>query len=104
MLIDVLRELINNLFKESFYMKKKKKTINILTVFSFLIKVMLKFFLNKLLTNVLKTFVSITLIFIIIIIIIDKNTLEIGILVAVWAGKLIDLLTKENEQQNYWIS
>ena len=25
MLIDVLRELINNLFKESFYMKKKKK-------------------------------------------------------------------------------
>ena len=44
MLIDVLRELINNLFKESFYMKKKKKTINILTVFSFLKKVMSKFF------------------------------------------------------------
>ena len=44
MLIDVLRELINNLFKESFYMKKKKKTINILTIFSFLIKVMSKFF------------------------------------------------------------
>ena len=41
--------------------------------------------------------------FIIIIIIIDKNTLEIGILAAVWAEKLIDL-TKENEQQNYWIS
>ena len=27
MLIDVLRELINNLFKESFYMKKKKNNL-----------------------------------------------------------------------------
>ena len=47
---------------------------------------------------------TLIIIIIIIIIIIDRNTLEIGILAAVWGGKLIDLLTKENEQQNYWIS
>ena len=45
MLTNALRALVNNPFKESFYeKKKKKKTINILTFFSFLIKVMSKFF------------------------------------------------------------
>ena len=33
---------------------RKKKTINILTIFSFLIKIMSKFFLIKFLTNILK--------------------------------------------------
>ena len=33
MLIDVLRVMINNPFKESFYGKRKKKAINILTTF-----------------------------------------------------------------------
>ena len=44
MLTNALRALVNNPFKESFYEKKKKKTINILTFFSFIIKVMSKFF------------------------------------------------------------
>ena len=34
MLTDALRIMINNLFKENLYEKRKKKTINILTVFS----------------------------------------------------------------------
>jgi len=33
MLTNTLRALVNNLFKESFYEKRKKKTINILTTF-----------------------------------------------------------------------
>ena len=39
MLMDVLRIMVNNSFKESFY---KKKTINILTTFLFFIKIELK--------------------------------------------------------------
>ena len=33
MLTDAIRALINNLFKENFYEKRKKKVINVLTVF-----------------------------------------------------------------------
>ena len=33
MLINVLRALVNNLFKENFNRERKKKTINVLTVF-----------------------------------------------------------------------
>ena len=66
MLINVLRALINNQFKENFY-KKEKKTINILIVFfffffSFFIKIVLKLFKNRLLTNALRALVNITLI------------------------------------------
>ena len=34
MLMDALRVLVNNPFKESFYRKRKKNAINILTVFT----------------------------------------------------------------------
>ena len=40
MLTNALRALVNNLFKESFY--EKKKNFNVLTVFSFLIKIVSK--------------------------------------------------------------
>ena len=50
---------VNNPFKECFYGKRKKKVINVLTHFSFPIKVVLKLFKNKLLTNVLRVLVSI---------------------------------------------
>jgi len=41
--MDAFRAMVNNLFKESFYEKRKKKTINILIVFfSFSIKAVLK--------------------------------------------------------------
>ena len=52
-LISVLKLLVKNPIKESFN-KEKKKKINILTIFSFLIKIMSKFFLIKFLTNILK--------------------------------------------------
>ena len=41
-LMNALRTMNNNPFKESFYGKRKNKTINILTVFPFLIKVVSK--------------------------------------------------------------
>ena len=41
MLTNALRALVSNLVKKSFY-GEKKETINVLTVFSFLIKVMSK--------------------------------------------------------------
>ena len=41
MLTSILKALVKNLIKESFY--GKKKVINVLTIFSFFIKVMLKF-------------------------------------------------------------
>ena len=56
--MSVLRVLVKNPVKKSFY--GKKKTINILTVFLFPIKVMLKFSLTGFLTSVLKTLVSMT--------------------------------------------
>ena len=52
-LTSVLRILINNPVKKFFY--KKKKKINILTIFFISIKVMSKLFKNRLFSNVLKT-------------------------------------------------
>ena len=47
MLIDALRVIVNNQFKESFYRKrKKKKTVNVLTVFSISHKSNVKTFLK----------------------------------------------------------
>ena len=45
MLTNVLKVLVNNLFKERFY-KKKKKTINVLTVFFISYKNCVKSFLK----------------------------------------------------------
>ena len=59
--MSVLRTLVKNPVKKSFYGKGKKKTNNILTVFLFPIKVMSKFFKNELLTSTLRALVSITL-------------------------------------------
>ena len=61
--MNALRALINNSFKENFYRKRKKKVINILTVFFFSIKVMSKYLQNRLLTNALKALVSMTFIY-----------------------------------------
>ena len=51
MLMSVLRVLINNLVKENFYGKRKKKTINVLTVFFIFhksdVKTFLKWILNQ---------------------------------------------------------
>ena len=52
-LTSVLRILINNPVKKNFY--KKKKKINILTIFFISIKVISKLFKNRLFSNVLKT-------------------------------------------------
>ena len=46
MLTNTLRIMINNLFKGSFYGKRKKKTINILTIFFSFHKSEVKIFLN----------------------------------------------------------
>ena len=45
MLMSALRTLINNPFKENFYRKRKKKTINILTIFFISHKIGIKTFL-----------------------------------------------------------
>ena len=66
MLTNALRALIKNPVKESFY-GKKKKTINILTVFSFFIKAMSKLFLIRFITSSLRALVSISFFFIIIV-------------------------------------
>ena len=55
-----LRVLVKNPIKKSFY-GKRKKTINVLTVFSFIIKVMLKLFLIGLLTIISRTPINISL-------------------------------------------
>ena len=51
MLTSALRVLVNNLVKESFYGKRKKKTINVLTVFFIFhksdVKTFLKWIVNK---------------------------------------------------------
>ena len=52
--------LIKNLVKKGFY-RKRKKTINVLTVFSFPIKVMLKLSLIGFLTSALRALISISL-------------------------------------------
>ena len=44
MLTSILRVLVNNLFKESFY--KKKKTINVLIIFFIFYKSSIKIFLK----------------------------------------------------------
>ena len=70
MLTSVLRSLVKNLVKESFYgkkKKKKKKTINVLTVFSFFIKAMSKLSLIRFITSFLRALVSISFFFIIIV-------------------------------------
>ena len=46
MLTDALRVIVNNSFKESFYERKKKKTINVLTTFSIFHKNCVKTFLK----------------------------------------------------------
>ena len=46
MLTDTFKEMVKNLFKESFYGKKKKKTINVLTVSSIFNKNNVKTFLK----------------------------------------------------------
>ena len=46
MLTDALRAMINNSFKESFYGKRKKKTINVLIVFFISYKSDIKTFLK----------------------------------------------------------
>ena len=46
MLTNALRALINNSFKESFYGKRKKKVINVLTVFFISHKSSVKTFLK----------------------------------------------------------
>ena len=67
MLTNALRALIKNPVKERFYGKKKKKTINVLTVFSFFIKAMSKLFLIRFITSSLRALVSISFFFIIIV-------------------------------------
>ena len=42
MLIDAVKAMVNNSFKENFYRKRKKKVINVLTVFFIFHKVMSK--------------------------------------------------------------
>ena len=59
--MNVLKELVNNPFKESFYRKKKRKAISVLTIFSFFIKIVSKVSSNELLINALKGLVSMTL-------------------------------------------
>ena len=51
--MNVLRILINNLFKKGFYEEKKK--FNILIIFFISYKIDVKTFINKLLTNILRT-------------------------------------------------
>ena len=51
MLTSALRALVNNLVKESFYGKRKKKTINILTVFFISHKSDVKTFFNWILNQ-----------------------------------------------------
>ena len=46
MVTDTLRIIVNNSFKESFYEKKKKKTINVLTTFFIFHKSCVKIFLK----------------------------------------------------------
>ena len=46
MLTNTFRALVNNLFKESFYEKRKKKVINILTIFFISHKSSVKTFLK----------------------------------------------------------
>ena len=49
--MDALRVLVNNPFKESFYRKRKKNAINILTVFTIFhksgVKIFLKWIINQ---------------------------------------------------------
>ena len=57
-----LRILVKNPVKKSFYRKRKKKVINILTVFfSFSIKMMSKFSLIEFLISTLRALVNISL-------------------------------------------
>ena len=64
MLTSVLRALVKNLVKESFYGKRKKKTINILTIFFIShkrdVKIFLKWMVNKFRALVSMTLVLIT--------------------------------------------
>ena len=59
MLIDVLKTIVNNPFKKSFY-KKKKINNNILTIFFIFYKSYVKTFLKLIINHCLKTFVNIT--------------------------------------------
>ena len=55
MLMSALRALVKNLVKESFYGKRKKKTINILTVFFISHKRDIKIFLKWIVNECLKS-------------------------------------------------
>ena len=55
MLTSALRALVKNLVKESFYRKRKKKTINILTVFFISHKRDVKIFLKWIVNECLKS-------------------------------------------------
>ena len=68
------RILVKNSIKKNFY-GKRKKTINVLTVFSFLIKIMLKLFLITFLTIISSTLVNILLL--------KKNSASLKLMVAV---------------------
>ena len=72
--MSAFRILVKNPIKKSFY-EKRKKTINVLTVFSFLIKIMLKLFLITFLTIISSTLVNILLL--------KKNSASLKLMVAV---------------------
>ena len=61
MLTSALRALVKNSIKKSFYGKRKKKVINVLTVFFIFHKSDVKFFFNWILNQCLRTLVSISL-------------------------------------------
>ena len=60
--MDALKALVNNPFKERFYEKRKKKTINILTTFFIVHKSGIKTFLKWIVTIALGTLISMTLV------------------------------------------
>ena len=64
MLMDFLRVIINNPFKENFMEKLKKKQLIFWQFFSFPIKVISKLSLTGFLTSALKALVSMTLVII----------------------------------------
>ena len=60
MLINTLKIIVNNPFKKSFYKKRKKKVINVLTVFSIFYENGIKIFLKWIINHYPKVSVSMT--------------------------------------------